>query len=147
MVTRSTNPHSASPHRFDPYKNFKFRVKIDGRPVAGVARVSGLTVRRLPGIRKYPSVTLKRGMTRDPDFQKWATAMSGFRKDVVIEICDDIGKVERAYRVCGSWVSKYQPSDLNARTNEVGIDSLTLENEGLELLRGPILIGRVQRAR
>jgi T4-like virus tail tube protein gp19 len=131
MATRSTNPH-----RFDPYKNFKFRVKIDGRPVAGVARVSGLTARKLPGVRKYPNLTLKRGMTRDAKFQKWATAMSDSRKDVVIEIYDETGKLERAYRVYRGWVFKYQSSDLNASANEVGIESLTLHNEGIEVIAG-----------
>ena len=33
---------SVNPLRFDPYKNFKFRVKWDGRYVAGVSKMSAL---------------------------------------------------------------------------------------------------------
>ena len=74
--------------RFDPYKNFKFRVKWDGRYVAGVSRVSALrrvtevvehreggdpsTSRKSPGRTQYDSITLERGVTHDSDFEKWA---------------------------------------------------------------------------
>ena len=33
---------TVNPTRHDPYKNFKFRIKWDGRVVAGIAKVSGL---------------------------------------------------------------------------------------------------------
>lgn len=131
MAARSTNPH-----RFDPYKNFKFRVKIDGRIVAGAVRVTGLTARKLPGIQKYPNVTLKRGLTHDAEFQKWAAGKSHSRKDVVVEIYDEAGKLAKSYKVHRVWVSKYQSSDLKAGANEVGIEMLTLENEGIELVTG-----------
>ena len=72
--------------RYDPYKNFKFRVVWDGRPVAGVSKVSGLrratdvveyreggdasTVYKIPGRTKYDAITLERGVTQDLDFEK-----------------------------------------------------------------------------
>ncbi len=74
--------------RFDPYKNFKFRVKWDGRYVAGISKVSALkrstevvehreggdpsTSRKSPGRTKYDPVTLERGVTHDTDFEVWA---------------------------------------------------------------------------
>jgi phage tail-like protein len=74
--------------RFDPYKNFKFRVKWDGNYVAGVSKVSGLkrttemvehreggdpsTSHKSPGRTKYEAITLERGVTHDTDFEKWA---------------------------------------------------------------------------
>src|SRR3954453_3717246 len=96
--------------RFDPYKNFKFRVKWDGRYVAGVSKISALkrttevvehreggdptTMRRSPGQTKYEPLTLERGVTHDLDFDAWAglvwkvksgptpsIALAGFRKD------------------------------------------------------------------
>ena len=132
MAKSTTNPH-----RFDPYKNFKFLVKIAGRPVAGIAAVTGLkvSVRKLPGIRKYPNLTLKRGMTRNAKFLKWATALSDSRLDVVIEIHDAAGRLEKAYKVHRGWVSKYEAATLKASGNEVAIESLTLAHEGIEMMR------------
>ena len=79
---------SVNASRFDPYKNFKFRVKWDGTYVAGISKVSALkrtteviehreggdpsTVRKSPGRSKYEPITLERGVTHDPAFQQWA---------------------------------------------------------------------------
>ncbi len=80
---------SVNASRFDPYKNFKFRVKWDGVYVAGVSKVSALkqtteviehreggdpsTVRKSPGRSKHEPITLERGVTHDPAFQQWAS--------------------------------------------------------------------------
>ncbi|MEZ6242083.1 MAG: phage tail protein [Phycisphaerales bacterium] len=79
---------SVNATRFDPYKNFKFRIKWDGRYVAGVSKIGALkrtteviehreggdpsTVRRMPGQSKYEAITLERGVTHDVMFEKWA---------------------------------------------------------------------------
>src|SRR6266545_3014220 len=79
---------TVNPARPDPYKNFKFRVKWDGKYVAGVSRVSALrrsteavalreggepsTSRISPGLTKFESITLKRGVTHDTAFEDWA---------------------------------------------------------------------------
>ena len=79
---------SVNTHRFDPYKNFKFRIKWDGRYVAGVSKVGALkrttevvehreggdpsTSRKSPGRTKYEAITLERGVTHDPEFENWA---------------------------------------------------------------------------
>ena len=76
---------TVNPQRFDPYKNFKFRVKWDGRYVAGISKVSALkrttevvehreggdpsSARRSPGRTKYEAITLERGVTHDKDFR------------------------------------------------------------------------------
>ncbi len=85
---------SVNPQRFDPYKNFKFRVKWDGRYVAGVSKVSALkrttevvehreggdpsTGRKSPGRTKYEAITLERGVTHDTEFEKWANKVWNF---------------------------------------------------------------------
>src|SRR5215472_16754045 len=72
---------TVNPKRFDPYKNFKFRIKWDGRYVAGVSKVSGLrrttevihhreggdpsTSRKSPGVTEFEPITLERGVTHD----------------------------------------------------------------------------------
>lgn len=148
--------------RFDPYENFKFRVKWDGRYVAGVSKISALkrtteviehreggdpsTVRRSPGRTKYEAITLERGVTHDIEFEQWANkvwnfgagpgvevSLGDFRKDVIIDVFNEAGQKVISYRLYRCWVSEYQAmSDLDANANAVLIQHLKLENEGWE---------------
>jgi phage tail-like protein len=149
-------------HRFDPYKNFKFRVKWDGRYVAGVSKVSTLkkttevvkhreggdpsSSRKSPGRTEYEAVTLERGVTHDTDFEKWANkvwnygsgltkevSLKDFRKDIIIEVYNEAGQLALAYKVYRCWVSEFQAiSDLDANANAVAIQHIKIENEGWE---------------
>jgi phage tail-like protein len=153
---------SVNPSRFDPYKNLKFRVKWDGRYVAGVSKVSALkrttevvehreggdpsTVRRSPGQTKYEPITLERGVTHDLEFEQWANkvwnlgsslgsevSLADFRKDLIIEFYNEAGQLALAYKVYRCWPSEYQAlPDLDAGANVVAIQSLTLQHEGWE---------------
>ena len=153
---------TVNPTRFDPYKHFKFRVKWDGKYVAGVSHVSALkrstdvvehreggepnTVRRSPGRTRFEPITLQRGVTHDPEFEAWANlvwklgaglgsevALANFRKDVVIELCNEAGQIVLAYKVYRAWVSEYQAlPDLDANANVIAIESITLQHEGWE---------------
>src|SRR5438874_1842177 len=130
---------SVNPQRFDPYKNFKFRVKWDGRYVAGVSKVGSLrrttevtrhseggdptTSRKSPGRTEYEPITLERGITRDGEFEKWANQVfklgggpaPEFRKDVILEVYDEAGRIALAYKIYRCWVSEYQAlPDLDA---------------------------------
>jgi phage tail-like protein len=148
--------------RFDPYKNFKFRVKWDGKYVAGVSKVGALkrstevvehrvggdpsTSRKSPGRTKYEAITLERGVTHDTEFEKWAnkvwnygaglgkeTSLKDFRKDLIIEVYNEAGQLALAYKVFRCWVSEFQAMpDLDANANAVAIQTLKLENEGWE---------------
>jgi phage tail-like protein len=148
--------------RFDPYKNFKFRVRWDGRYVAGVSKVSSLkrttevvkhrdggdpsSTRKSPGRTEFEAITLERGVTHDPEFEKWANkvwsvgsglgrevSLKDFRKDVVIELYNEAGQLVIAYKVYRCWVSEFQAlPDLDANANAVAIAHLKLENEGWE---------------
>lgn len=153
---------SANAQRFDPYKNFKFRVKWDGRYVAGVSRVGALrrtnepithreggdpsTARKSPGPTNYEAITLERGVAHDPEFERWANrvwnfgsglgaevSLADFRKDVIIELYNEAGQLAIAYRIYRCWVSEYQAlPELDANGNAVAIQSIRLENEGWE---------------
>jgi phage tail-like protein len=153
---------TVNPSRFDPYKNFKFRVKWDGRYVAGVSKVGALrrstdlvehreggdpsTNRKSPGRTKYEAITLERGVTHDTEFEKWAnkvwnfgagpgaeTSLKDFRKDVIIDLFNEAGQKVISYRVFRCWVSEYQAlPDLDANANAVAIQHIKLENEGWE---------------
>ena len=148
--------------RFDPYKNFKFRVKWDGRYVAGVSKCGALkrttevvehreggdpsTSRKSPGRTKYEAISLERGITHDPEFEAWAnkvwsfgaglgaeSSLKDFRKDLIIEVYNEAGQVALAYKVYRCWVSEFQAlPDLDANANAVAIQHLKLENEGWE---------------
>ena len=153
---------SVNPGRFDPYKNFKFRVKWDGRYVAGVSKVSSLkrstevvehreggdpsTVRKSPGQTKYEALTLERGVTHDVEFEKWTNkvwnfgsglgaevSLADFRKDLIIEFYNEAGQLAISYKVYRCWPSEYQAlPELDAGANAVAIQTLTLQNEGWE---------------
>jgi phage tail-like protein len=149
-------------HRFDPYKNFKFRIKWDGRYVAGVNKVGALkrstevvehreggdpsTSRKSPGRTKYEAITLERGVTHDLEFETWANkvwhvgaglgaevSLKDFRKDVILEVYNEAGQLALAYKIYRCWVSEFQAMpDLDANANAIAIQTLKLENEGWE---------------
>jgi len=153
---------SVNPTRFDPYKNFKFRVKWDGRYVAGVSKVGALkrstelvehreggdpsTSRKSPGRTKYEAVTLERGVTHDLEFERWANkvwdfgaglglevSLKDFRKDISIEVYNEAGQKVLAYNLFRCWVSEFQAlPDLDANANAIAIQTIKLENEGWE---------------
>jgi phage tail-like protein len=153
---------SVNASRFDPYKNFKFRIKWDGRYVAGISKCSALkrstevvehreggdpsTSRKSPGRTKFEGITLERGVTHDSEFEKWANkvwnfgsglgaevSLKDFRKDLIIEVYNEAGQVVLAYKVYRAWVSEYQAqADLDANANAVLIQSIKLEHEGFE---------------
>ena len=148
--------------RRDPYKNFKFRVRWDGRYVAGISKVGALkrstemvehreggdasSSRKSPGRTKYEAITLERGVTHDTEFEKWANkvwnygsglgaevSLKNFRKDLIIEVYNEAGQLALAYKIYRCWVSEYQAlPDLDANANAVAIQHIKLENEGWE---------------
>jgi len=142
--------------RHDPLGNFRFRLEIDGLQVAGFSEVSiGATsieiieyregnepahVRKLPGLRKSADVVLKRGVTASMELYDWhrqvlqgqiATA----RRNVVVIVEDETGADQARFVVTGAWPAKYEACHLNARGNEVLIETLELANEGIERLQ------------
>jgi phage tail-like protein len=155
-------PFSVNPQRFDPYKQFKFRVKWDGRYVAGVSRVSPLRrrtqvvthreggdpsmQRRSPGVTSFDPIVLERGRTHDAEFEQWANkvwnlgaglgnevSLKDFRKDIVIELYNEAGQLVMAFRLFRCWPSEYVAlGELEANNGAVAFESLTLEHEGWE---------------
>jgi len=146
--------------RHDPYKNFKFRLKWDGKYVLGVSKVSALkrttevvkhreggdpsSSRKSPGRTEYDAITLERGVTHDKEFEQWANkvwqygvnlgqevSLKDFRKDMILEVYNEAGQVVIAYNIYRCWVSEFQAvPDLDANANAVAIQHIKLENEG-----------------
>lgn len=146
--------------RFDPYKNMKFRIKWDGRYVAGMSKISALkrstepvthreggdpsTSRVSPSVWKFDPLTLERGVTHDPEFEKWANliystdgdaaiSLKNFRKDIIVELLNEQGVVAKAYKVYRCWVSEYQAlPELDANAHVIAIEHMVIQNEGWE---------------
>lgn len=145
-------------HRFDPYKNFKFKVKWDDKYVAGLQKCAGLKrttevtewksagnngiVTRLPGRTTWGAITLEQGLTHDRVFQVWANQVNdgnneasgtivNYRKEVIIELMNEAGQTVISYLVHRCWVSEYQAlPDLDSNGKAVAITMIKLENEG-----------------
>ena len=149
-------------HRFDPYKNFKFRVKWDGQYVAGLSKMTPLkrttevvkhreggdpaSSHKAPGRTEYDSITLSRGVTHDTAFEEWANLaflhgagagaemkLKSFRKDIILDIFNEAGQKVISYKIYRCWVSEYEATpEFDANANAVAIQTLKLECEGWE---------------
>ena len=124
-------------HRFDPYKNFKVRLKWDGQYVAGLSKMSGglkrttevvkhreggdpSTTRKAPGRTEFEAITLERGVTHDTSFEAWANkiwnlgaglgaevSLADFRKDIILDVLNEAGQKVLSYKIYRCWVSEY----------------------------------------
>ena len=145
-------------HRVDPYKNFKFRIFLDGKPVLGVSKVSALKRttevvkhrsggenshdHKSPGRTTYEGVTMERGVTHDLEFERWANLvhtyagdglmdLANYKKDLTLEVMNEKGQVALRYFLYRCWVSEFTAMpDLDANANAVAIEHLKFELEG-----------------
>ncbi|MBN8471790.1 MULTISPECIES: phage tail protein [Corallococcus] len=151
---------SVNSHRSDPYKNFKFRVLIDGRPVAGLSKMSALKksteavewreagdpsiVRKMPGRTKFEPITLEAGLTHDTTFEEWANlvnnldgaaamSLAKYRKDIAIEVLNLQSTPVLRFKIRRAWVSEYQATpEMDANANAVAITMVKIEHEGFQ---------------
>ena len=147
-------------NRFDPYKNFKFQILWDNKPVLGVSKISALKRttevvkhrsgaensidHKSPGRTSYEAITLERGLTHDPEFEAWANKvhtyegdgmmdLDGYKKELTLEMMNERGQVAYRYFLHACWVSEFTSMpDLDANANAVAIESMKLELEGWE---------------
>ena len=149
----------ANTHRHDPYRNFKFQILIDGRPVAGLTRVSALHKktevityrtggdpthsRKVPGRTEYMPITLEQGVSHDPVFEQWANSVNNldgdagmslvnFRKDIVLNLLNLQGSVAKSYWLRRCWVSEYSalPDLESNQSTAVAIEKIVIVTEG-----------------
>lgn len=145
-------------HRIDPYKNYKFRIIWDGKPVLGVSKVGALkrttevvkhreggensTDHKSPGRTTYDGITMERGITHDLEFEKWANMVHpyagdvamdlvNYKKELTLEVMNEKGHVALRYFLHGCWISEFTAvPDLDANANAVAIENLKIELEG-----------------
>lgn len=140
--------------RDDPYQHFNFLVEIDGVARAGFTEVTGLThdtdpidyregadpdlhVRKLTGLRKFTNIVLKRGYTKDKSLWDWRKKILNGqveRRSADIILLDETRAEVLRWRVREAWISKWDSGPLNAKTNEVALETVELVHEGLELV-------------
>ena len=137
--------------RNDPLRNFRFRLEIDGITQAGFSEATGFDisidaidyregneathVRKLPGLTKYGNVTLKWGITDSMELYNWhqqIVAGDVQRKNLAIVVIDEAGGDKARFEITDAWPMKYDPMDLNAKGNDVSIETLELVNEGVK---------------
>lgn len=139
--------------RNDPLRNFRFRLEIAGIQQASFSEVAigetttdavdyregnePMHVRKLSGLTKYGNITLKKGVTDSLEIFNWhkeivAGQIGSNRKQVNIVVLDEAGSDKARFVVSEAWPTKYDPSDLNGKGNEVFIEVLELVNEGIE---------------
>jgi phage tail-like protein len=140
--------------RVDPFPAFNFLIDIDNTPVAGFTEVGGLTAEsdvveyregddpatpgKLPGLRKYGNITLKRGETDSLVLYEWRkTTEDGAteRRDGSIVLLNESREPVLRWSFINAWISKYEGPALNSGTSAVAIESMELAHEGLRLER------------
>jgi phage tail-like protein len=136
--------------RNDPYAAFNFIVEIDDTPVAGFSECSGLntetdaieyrtgntdiTVTKLPGLKKFGNITLKRGFTADTSLWEWRkTVLDGktARRSGSLVLLNEARETAIRWNFFEAWPRKWEGPAFNAKTNEVAIETLELVCEGI----------------
>jgi phage tail-like protein len=141
----------ATGKRTDPYGGYNFLVEIDGITQAGFQEMSGLDsstdtmdyregndpnhVRKLPGLNKFSTITLKRGITDSDELWKWrATVVDGKtqRKNGSIVLLDDTGKEKLRWNFTNAWPSKWTGPSLNSTSTAVAVETLEITPEEIK---------------
>ena len=140
-------------HRDNPYPNFNFSVEIDGEAEAWFAELelpdaeidvieyreggdSTNAVRKLPGRVRYGNVVLRRGVSGRLELWEWFEAVASGqlqRRDVTVVLHDERRNAVQRWLLFGAWPVKYETSALNAKGNEIVIETLVLAVESFDL--------------
>jgi len=138
------------PQRDDPFKSRRFLVEIDGITRAVFSEAGGLesetavieyrtggdaTVHKLPGATTHANIVLRRGITKDADLWNWRqTVVQGrvSRRNGSIILLDDDGTEVVRWNFFDGWIAKWEGPVLNAKGNEVAIETIEIAHEGLE---------------
>lgn len=143
----------ATGERRDPYRSFNFQLEIEGVPQGAFSEASGLTaegdavdyregtdlqsnVRKLPGLRKYTNITLKRGYTQDKSLWQWyANIVNGVpdRRNVTVVLMNEQRQPVLRWHAENAWVNKIEGPAFKAGANEVAMESVELVHEGLTI--------------
>ena len=139
-----------APQRDDPYKAFGFLVEIDGIAQAAFSEASGLEsettvieyrlgneagTRKLPGLTKFGNIVLRRGITKNAELWNWRKSVvegNIDRRNGSIILLDDKRNEVVRWNFRNGWICKWVGPTLNAKSNEVAIETIEIAHEGLE---------------
>ena len=139
--------HAARTSSEDPLQKFKFRVTIPGIPSQiGFQKVSGLSkevnvveydesafeyTHKLPGKTKFGEVTMERGMFSDSSMldQMKVIQDPDYRTTIIVQLMDRFGNVQRTWKLAEAWISKWEGSDFDATSDDVAIETITVQYE------------------
>ena len=136
----------------DPLESFRFRVEIEGIVQAGFTECTGLgshievvehrdgtdatsAARKIPGRVTYPDITLKWGVTTSRELYDWHQAVINGqlqRKNGSVVLLDAQRQEVLRWNFFAAWPSKWDGPTLNAMSNDVAIESLTITCEKQE---------------
>jgi len=140
------------PDRVDPYRAARFLLEIGGIAQAGFSECTipdssqepidyregneRMSVRKIPGMIKYGNLTLKWGATDSMDIYNWRKQVEDFkmkdaRRVVAVVLLDDEGAAKSRWEFLNAWPTKYDAPDLNAKNNEIAIETLEIAHEGM----------------
>lgn len=138
--------------RTDPYRNFRFRVEIDGIQTASFAdaTIPGSNtasidyregtdpshVRKLSTMNSYGNLTLKRGVTSSMELYNWHKAVmqsgaAGARKNISLILMDEFGNDKARWDIVEAWPIKYEAAGFSAKGNDVLVETIEIVNEGI----------------
>ena len=140
--------------RADPYPAYNFQIIVtgvsnDGKAVSGsFSEASGLEVevppilyrngseditqRKIPGLKKFTDITLKRGITGDVDFWKWiVNALNGqvLRASGAILLLDENRNEVMRWKFDRAWPTKFTGPTMHAGNNEIAMETLVICTE------------------
>ncbi len=142
-----------STQRDRPYPGFNFQVDLGDGVQAGFAEISGLSAsvdvieyregadkslnaRKLPGLNRTASITLRRGIAGSVNLFQWFHGnISGTpdRRNITITLLDEARMPVMTWKLSNAWPQKYEAGSLNAKGTEVAIELLELTYEQLEV--------------
>jgi phage tail-like protein len=138
--------------RRDPYVNSRFKLQLGNIQQASFSECTGFdattdpieyrngddpgTLRKQPRLTKYGNVTLKWGLTDSKIIWEWRKkVIDGKTEEARINgsiiILDEEGNEKVQWDFINGWPSKYDPADLNAKGNDIAIETLEITHEGL----------------
>ncbi|MEK3836608.1 MULTISPECIES: phage tail protein [unclassified Paenibacillus] len=146
----------ATGKRLDPYRNYRFRIVIDGIQTAAFADatipdtsteavdyregIDAPHARKLSGLTKFGNITLKKGLTDSLELYNWRKSIEDKgalknRKSLSIILVDEEGNDKAQWDILEAWPIKYDVSALSAKGNEVSVESMELVHEGVRRVK------------
>lgn len=133
-----------------PHGKFNYIVEIDGLEAGGFSEVTGFDVSidvieyregnmiqtpmKVPGLKKYGNITLKKGLVDSKVMYEWMGAgIKGDveRKTLTVTLMDITATPAASWRIINAWPLKYTAPDFNATSAEIAVESVEIAHEGM----------------